>query len=71
YVTENTDPKSCTILIKGSIHYALAQTKDAVRDGLRAVANVLKDKNIIPGAGAFYIALSRYLRSANLFMLAD
>lgn len=66
YVTENTDPKSCTILIKGSTHYALAQTKDAVRDGLRAVANVLKDKNIIPGAGAFYIALSRYLRSANM-----
>lgn len=27
YVTENTDPKSCTILIKGSTHYALAQTK--------------------------------------------
>ncbi|AJU59413.1 chaperonin-containing T-complex subunit CCT6 [Saccharomyces cerevisiae] len=66
YVTENTDPKSCTILIKGSTHYALAQTKDAVRDGLRAVANVLKDKNIVPGAGAFYIALSRYLRSANM-----
>ncbi|CAI1831968.1 hypothetical protein SEUBUCD646_0B03100 [Saccharomyces eubayanus] len=66
YVTENTDPKSCTILIKGSTHYALAQTKDAVRDGLRAVANVLKDKNIIPGAGAFYIALARHLKSTNM-----
>jgi T-complex protein 1 subunit zeta len=30
--------------------------KDAVRDGLRAVKNVLDDKSVIPGAGAFEIA---------------
>ncbi|QLL31895.1 hypothetical protein HG536_0C00620 [Torulaspora globosa] len=66
YVTGNKNPKSCTILIKGSTHYALNQTKDAVRDGLRAVANVLKDKVVIPGAGAFFIAASRHLKACNM-----
>ncbi|CUS22123.1 LAQU0S04e08724g1_1 [Lachancea quebecensis] len=65
YVTENKDPKSCTILIKGATYHALAQTKDAVRDGLRAVANVLKDKSVVPGAGAFYLAASNHLRNIN------
>lgn len=66
YVTGNKNPKSCTILIKGSTHYALSQTKDAVRDGLRAVANLLKDKMVIPGAGAFFIAASRHLLACNM-----
>lgn len=66
YVTGNKNPKSCTILIKGSTHYALNQTKDAVRDGLRAVANVLKDKVVIPGAGAFFIAASKHLKACNM-----
>ncbi|KAH3678951.1 hypothetical protein WICMUC_001319 [Wickerhamomyces mucosus] len=56
YVTENENPKSVTILIKGATNHALNQTKDAVRDGLRAVANVIKDKSVIPGAGAFFIS---------------
>lgn len=66
YVTRNRNPKSCTILIKGSTHYALSQTKDAVRDGLRAVANVLKDRMVVPGAGAFFIAASRHLKACNM-----
>lgn len=66
YVTGNKNPKSCTILIKGSTHYALNQTKDAVRDGMRAVANVIKDKTVVPGAGAYYLAASRHLRTCNM-----
>ncbi|CCF59604.1 hypothetical protein KAFR_0H01950 [Kazachstania africana CBS 2517] len=66
YVTENKDPKSCTILIKGSTHYALNQTKDAVRDGLRAVANVLKDTAVVPGAGSYFIEVSNHLKKANM-----
>lgn len=69
YVTENRDPKSCTILIKGSTHYALTQTKDAVRDGLRAVANVLKDENVVPGAGSYFIAAADHLKKANMTKL--
>lgn len=69
YVTENRDPKSCTILIKGATHYALNQTKDAVRDGLRAVANVLRDQNVIPGAGAYFIAAANHLQKSNMTKL--
>ncbi|OBA25147.1 chaperonin Cpn60/TCP-1, partial [Hanseniaspora valbyensis NRRL Y-1626] len=62
YVTKCKNPKACTILIKGPTFYNLQQTKDAVRDGLRAVANVVKDQSIVPGAGAFYIACSEHLK---------
>lgn len=43
FVEEVQNPKSCTILIKGANDYSIAQTKDAVRDGLRAVKNAIED----------------------------
>ncbi|KAG7194142.1 T-complex protein 1 subunit zeta [Scheffersomyces spartinae] len=61
YVTKVKNPKSGTILIKGSNNYILLQTKDAVRDGLRAVANVVRDKSIVPGGGAFFLSCSAFL----------
>lgn len=56
------NPFSCTILIKGPNDHSIAQTKDAIRDGLRAVKNALEDKCVIPGAGAFEIACSEHLK---------
>lgn len=53
FVQDVQNPKSCTILIKGPNNHALQQIKDAVRDGLRAVKNVIEDQCVIPGAGAF------------------
>ncbi|KAL6450290.1 CCT6 T-complex protein 1 subunit zeta [Candida maltosa Xu316] len=61
YVTECKEPKAATILIKGSNSHVLQQTKDAIRDGLRAVANVIKDESILPGAGAFWLSCNNYL----------
>mmetsp|Transcript_17807 Transcript_17807/g.17032 ORF Transcript_17807/g.17032 Transcript_17807/m.17032 type:complete len:262 (+) Transcript_17807:598-1383(+) len=55
------NPFSCTILIKGPNDYSIAQTKDAIRDGLRAVKNTIEDKAVIPGAGAFEISAHRHL----------
>lgn len=55
------NPFSCTILIKGPNDYSIAQTKDAIRDGLRAVKNTIEDKSVIPGAGAFEIAAHHHL----------
>jgi T-complex protein 1 subunit zeta len=55
------NPFSCTILIKGPNDYSIAQTKDAIRDGLRAVQNTYGDKAVIPGAGAFEVAAHRHL----------
>lgn len=52
---------SCTLLIKGPNDHTIAQIKDAVRDGLRAVKNALEANGVIAGAGAFEIALHSHL----------
>lgn len=53
---------SCTILITGPNDHTIRQIKDAIRDGLRAVVNVLVDESLIPGAGAFEIAAHMHLQ---------
>lgn len=53
---------SCTILIKGQNEHTINQLKDAVRDGLRAVTNTINDKAVVPGAGAFEVAVSVELK---------
>jgi T-complex protein 1 subunit zeta len=58
-----TNPFSCTILIKGPNDYSIAQTKDAIRDGLRAITNTIADKAVVAGAGAFEVASSSHLIS--------
>lgn len=62
FVEGVTNPFSCTILIKGPNDYSIAQAKDAIRDGLRAVTNTIHDKAVLPGAGAFEVAASSHLR---------
>ena len=61
FVEGVTNPLSVTILIKGPNDYSIAQTKEAVRDGLRAVQNALNDQAVVPGAGAFEIATAEHL----------
>jgi len=55
------NPFSCTVLIKGPNDYSIAQTKEAIRDGLRAVKNTIEDKAVLPGGGAFEIAAHQHL----------
>jgi len=54
--------QSVTVLIKGPNNHTIAQIKDALRDGLRAVKNAIEQKCVVPGAGAFEIACCRHLR---------
>lgn len=54
-------PFSCTLLIQGSTDHAIAQMKDAVRDGLRSVQNTIEDEALVPGAGAFELAAHVHL----------
>lgn len=61
FVEEVKNPASCTILIKGPNNHTLLQINDAVRDGLRAVKNAIEDKAVVPGAGAFHLAVHRHL----------
>jgi len=58
------NPKSVTVLLKGSTKYIINQLKDALRDGLRSVTNAIEDGCVIAGGGAFEIvahqALTQY-----------
>lgn len=59
------NPFSCTILIKGPNDYQIAQTKEAIRDGLRAIKNTMDDKCVVPGAGAFELCCAEHLMTWN------
>jgi T-complex protein 1 subunit zeta len=59
------EPKSVTLLIKGPNSHTITQIKDAVRDGLRSVYNMIVDKSVVPGGGAFHVACAARLLSEN------
>jgi len=63
FVEEVENPFSVTILIKGPNAQTIAQIKDAIRDGLRAVKNTIEDKCVLPGAAAFEIAAAQMLKA--------
>ncbi|EJD42694.1 T-complex protein 1 zeta subunit [Auricularia subglabra TFB-10046 SS5] len=63
FVEDVKDPRSVTLLIKGPNAYTTTQIHDALRDGLRAVKNALEDQALIPGGGAFELALHAHLSS--------
>lgn len=48
--------------VQGPSDYSLAQIKEAIRDGLRAVKNTIDDASVVPGAGAFEVAAAMHLR---------
>jgi T-complex protein 1 subunit zeta len=58
YIEGCKNPRSVTVLIKAPNKHTMTQIKDAIRDGLRAVVNSIEDKFVVPGAGAFEIAVS-------------
>lgn len=62
FVEDVRHPQSCTVLVKGPNPHVIGQVKDALRDGLRALQNVLSDGCVVPGAGAFEIAASAHLQ---------
>jgi T-complex protein 1 subunit zeta len=62
FVEDVKFPTSCTMLIRGPHNHVIEQIKETVRDGLRAVRNVLDDKCVIPGAGAFEVACAAHLK---------
>ncbi|KAB2575298.1 putative t-complex protein 1 subunit zeta protein [Lasiodiplodia theobromae] len=63
FVEDVKDPKSVTLLIKGPNAHTITQIKDAVRDGLRSVYNMIVDKSVVPGGGAFQVACAAHLKS--------
>lgn len=63
FIEEVKEAKSVTILIKGPNAHTITQIKDAVRDGLRSVYNMIVDGSVVPGGGAFQVAAARRLTS--------
>ncbi|KAK4196011.1 TCP-1/cpn60 chaperonin family-domain-containing protein [Triangularia verruculosa] len=63
FIEDVKDPKSVTLLIKGPNQHTIAQVSDAVRDGLRSVYNMIVDKSVVPGGGAFQVACAMHLKS--------
>lgn len=63
FIEEVKDPKSVTLMIKGPNQHTISQVTDAIRDGLRSVYNMIVDKSVVPGAGAFQVACARHLKS--------
>ncbi|PJF19638.1 T-complex protein 1 subunit zeta [Paramicrosporidium saccamoebae] len=57
FIEQVAKPQSATILVKGPNQHTIIQINDAIRDGLRAVKNAIEDNSVVPGAGAFQIAL--------------
>jgi T-complex protein 1 subunit zeta len=67
FVEDVRHPRSCSILIKAANDYGIAQIKEATRDGLRAIKNIMDDGCVIKGAGAFEVACAeRLLERAHL-----
>ena len=62
YVQGCRDPKALTILIHGSSEHVMDEIERALKDGLGDVAAVIKDKKIVPGAGAIEIEVAKRLR---------
>ncbi|RWA11200.1 hypothetical protein EKO27_g3904 [Xylaria grammica] len=63
FIEEVKDPKSVTLMIKGPNAHTISQITDAVRDGLRSVYNMIVDKSVVPGGGAFQVACASHLKS--------
>jgi thermosome len=62
YVKGCKNPKALTILIRGGTEHVISEIERALKDGMGVVASALKDKKILPGAGAIEIELARRLR---------
>ncbi len=62
FVEDCKNPKSVTLLLRGSTEHVLEEVKRAVDDALGDLASALKNNFVVPGAGAVEIELSRKLK---------
>lgn len=66
FVEQCKNPKSVTLLLKGPMKHGIVQMKDAIRDGIRCLFNTIQDGCVVPGAGAFEIAVSKRVNSLQI-----
>ncbi|MFH1377112.1 MAG: thermosome subunit alpha [Candidatus Woesearchaeota archaeon] len=62
FVVDCDNPKSITLLIRGSTEHVLAEVERAVQDALGDIAASLKNGKVVAGAGAPEIEVAKELR---------
>ncbi|GLG99436.1 T-complex protein 1 subunit gamma [Gryllus bimaculatus] len=61
FITECTDPKACTILLRGASKDVLNETERNLQDALHVARNILLEPRLLPGGGAVEMAVSQAL----------
>jgi len=61
YLTKCTDPKACTILLRGASKDILNEVERNLHDAMHVARNVMMDPRLCPGGGATEMALSKML----------
>lgn len=62
FIDEVKEPKAVSIAIAGATEMNSKLVETAIRDGLRSLKNAHDDKKLLPGAGAFEIALAKHMQ---------
>jgi len=62
YIRGCENPRALTILIHGGSEHVMKEMKRALEDGLGDVYTVIKNKKIVPGAGAIEMELSKKIK---------
>jgi T-complex protein 1 subunit gamma len=63
YITKCTDPKACTVLLRGASKDILNEVERNLNDAMQVARNVMTDPRLVPGGGAAEMALARALEA--------
>uniref|UniRef100_A0A182P508 T-complex protein 1 subunit gamma n=1 Tax=Anopheles epiroticus TaxID=199890 RepID=A0A182P508_9DIPT len=66
FVTECSDPKACTILLRGASKDVLNETERNLQDALHVARNLMLDPKLLPGGGAVEMAVSQALTNKQI-----
>jgi len=66
FLDECTDPKACTILLRGGSKDVLNEVERNLHDAMQVVRNVVYEPKLLPGGGATEMAVSVGLQKASL-----
>jgi len=61
FLTECTNPKACTILLRGASKDVLNEVERNLQDAMNVARNVMVDPFLVPGGGAAELALAQVL----------
>mmetsp|Transcript_20532 Transcript_20532/g.56682 ORF Transcript_20532/g.56682 Transcript_20532/m.56682 type:complete len:568 (-) Transcript_20532:105-1808(-) len=62
YLTECTDPKACTIVLRGGSKDVLNEIERNLQDAMQVVRNVVHNPKLVPGGGAIEMAVAVALK---------